>query len=99
MENKNHLIGAYWGIHKSDQIVLFSSSRGMLQALADYVLKKKNGVVFSAVYTQNCSRVEMMDSENATIAEFRRSKYVESIVGSAFQKVKAYLDMGRYVMY
>lgn len=98
-ENKNHLIGAYWGRHKSDQIVLSSSSGGVFQALADYVLKKKNGVVFSAVYTQNCSRVEMLDSDNATVAEFKRSKYVESIVGNAFQKVKACLDMGKYVMY
>lgn len=98
MENDKHLIAAYWGIHKSNQVVLSSSSGGVFQALADYVLKKK-GVIFSAVYTEKCSQVEMLDSENATVAEFRRSKYVESIVENAFQRVKSYLDMGKYVMY
>lgn len=43
-ENKNHLIGAYWGMHKSDQIVLSSSSGGCFRPWQIMFLKRRTAL-------------------------------------------------------
>ncbi len=92
-------LAAYAAIHRDAHVVKVSSSGGVFTAIAERVLKQ-GGVVFGAAYSNDCRSVEMASTENKTLEELRRSKYVESKVGMSFQEVKHHLvKQNRYVLY
>lgn len=89
---------AYALIHNDESIVRNSSSAGAFSALAEWIMDK-DGVVFGAAYTADCTGVEMASTKTVKLDDLRRSKYVESQVGYTFREVKECLDEGRYVLY
>ena len=93
-----NLKGAYGGWHRDKKVVKTSSSGGAFTAIANYVLSK-GGVVYGAAYTDDCKEVVCKSTEDTTLDNIKRSKYVESTVRFAFREIKAKLEEGRYVLF
>ena len=86
------------GWHNTEQVVLDSSSGGVFHGLADYV-SAQGGIVFGAAYTEDYREVRLMSSDEVGLARLRKSKYVESLVGTAFAQIKTALAKGRMVLF
>lgn len=89
--------------HKDPEVLRESTSGGAFTALAQGVLAH-GGVVFGHGYEGSlpdgtplvsCFAVE----DDASLARFRNSKYVESWMGDAMRRVKAHLKEGREVLF
>ncbi len=91
-------ISAHAGWHKEGDIVRNSSSGGAFYGLAQHILKE-GGVVFGAAYAKDHKSVEFVSTDDVPLQMLQKSKYVESLVGSAFQRVKAELEKGRRVLF
>jgi len=94
----NHPIYACGGWHKESQVVLNSSSGGVFYGIAQHVLSK-GGVVFAAIYSGDGKKVEVASSDDMPLGQMLRSKYVESLVGFSFQKIKIELEKERLVLF
>lgn len=92
------LKGAYGGWHKDPEVVKTSSSGGAFTAIANYVLSK-GGIVYGAAYSDDCKEVICRSTEETTLDNIKRSKYVESTVGFAFREIKEKLENGSYVLF
>ena len=90
--------GAYGGWHKDAQIVKASSSGGAFSAIANYVLSK-GGVVYGASFSDDSKSVITRSTDEVSLDELRRSKYVESYVGLSFRSIKAELEKGKWVCF
>ncbi len=98
-ETKNNLpIYAVAGWHKDKNVVDSSSSGGMFHALAKRTLAE-GGVVFGAAYSDDCRRVEIMSTDEVSLSALQKSKYVESLVGDSFPRIKNELKKGRKVLF
>lgn len=97
-ESRQALRSAAYAAHRDDNIVKASSSGGAFSALAQWVLEQ-GGVVFGAGYSENCRQVVFYSTDEVSLDELRRSKYVESQVCGSFRKVKAQLERGRKVLF
>lgn len=86
------------GWHEQEQIVLGSSSGGAFYGLGQSVLAE-GGVVFSAVYDDDCKTVRLASSDDVPIERMMKSKYVESLVGLSFRGVRRALEDGRRVLF
>ena len=85
--------------NKDEEIRRDSTSGGAFSAIANYVLRK-DGVVFGAVFSENCKVVKhKWIDKNGDIAIFRGSKYVQSYLGDSFKEVKNFLLQDRYVCF
>lgn len=85
------------GWNKDEDVVLCSSSGGVFYGLAQSVIAR-NGVVFGAVYTDDCKQVEFASTDQVPLKRFLKSKYVESLVGLSFRKIKEELGKQRLVL-
>ena len=74
---------AYSAIHNNKKVVKKSSSGGVFSAVAEYVLDQ-GGVVYGAVYSEDCTKVIYKSTDERELDDLRRSKYVESLVGYSF---------------
>lgn len=90
--------GAYGGWHTDKEVRKTSSSGGAFTAIAEYVLKK-NGIVYGAAYSDDCREVLVRNTEETTLDNIKRSKYVESSVYFSFRKIKKELDQNRVVLF
>jgi Pyruvate/2-oxoacid:ferredoxin oxidoreductase delta subunit len=90
--------GSYVVQHKDDKIRLQSTSGGAFTAIAQFIIEQE-GVVFGAAFDYKFhvyhTYVETIDD----LAKFRSSKYVQSVIGDAFLKAKAFLEKGRKVCF
>lgn len=89
---------AYGAIHNDEEMLRKSSSGGVFTAIAESILSD-GGVVFGAAYTEDLKEVEMRSTQEVSLEELRRSKYVESKPGHSFREVKKYLENGTKVLY
>ena len=92
------LFSCYAAVNCNSDVLRNSSSGGVFSAIADYCLAK-GGVVFGAAYSNNFRTVEIKSTDEVDLSELRRSKYVESLVGDSFKKVKQYLKQQKPVLY
>ncbi len=97
-KNVQSPIKAYAGFHKDNDVVTASSSGGAFNALSNYVLKN-NGVVFGAVFSEDSKSVVISHTDSYDLIKLQKSKYVESLPGENFKKVKQELENGRYVLF
>lgn len=95
---KNEPIYACAGWHRDNNIVLDSSSGGMFHGIAEGVLSK-GGVVFSAAFSDDNKSVHIVSSDEVSLDKIRKSKYVESVIGDSFGKIKENLSEGRLVLF
>lgn len=89
---------AYMLKAKDKDIVKKSSSGGAFTLLADSVLQQ-GGLVFGARYDYGKELLEQCSTDNCTLAELRKSKYIESYTGDTFNEVIYALKTGRKVLY
>jgi coenzyme F420-reducing hydrogenase beta subunit len=94
----NQPLSAWAGWHEDSGIVLNSSSGGVFYGIAQAVLAE-GGVVFAAVYTDDCKRVEFASTDETPLHRMLKSKYVESAVGLSFRRVRKALEQGRRVLF
>lgn len=75
-----------------------STSGGAFTAIAQYVIRN-GGVVFGAMYDDNLQVYHTYVEREIELEKFRNSKYVQSIIGDAYKKVKVFLNEGRLVCF
>lgn len=89
---------AFASIHTDLGIRKVSSSGGAFTAIAENVISR-GGVVFGAAFNDQFE-VEHQCTETCDgLAAFRGSKYVQSRIGDAYARAKAFLDCGRLVLF
>ena len=93
-----NLIGAYYGYADDRAILYGSSSGGMFHMLAQKVLDE-GGIVFGAAFSDDHHSVVFRNTDDIPLNELQKSKYVESNVGTSFQRVKEELNKGRSVLF
>ena len=93
-----NLKAAYGGWHNDPQVVKTSSSGGAFTPIANSVLSK-GGVVYGAAFADDYKEVVCRSTEETSLDNIKRSKYVESTVGLAFRQIKAKLGQGQYVLF
>ena len=91
-------LNAYGTYNRDYQKIKQSSSGGVFIALAEYILSL-GGVVYGAVYGNNCKEIVIKSTDEVNLTELLRSKYVESSVGQAFKTIKTQLESGRKVLF
>lgn len=97
-EQQEKDVQAYAVINKDESVRKNSSSGGVFNQLAKYVLSK-NGVVFGALFDENFKvKHAYIESENDLI-KLQKSKYVQSEIGNAYKEAKNFLDEGRLVLF
>ena len=82
-----------------DELVEKSASGGLFITIARYYIENLNGVVYGAVMNDNfiCCHTEATTIKD--LAPMQNSKYVQSIVGDCYAKVKERLEEGRHVLF
>lgn len=83
---------------KDKDIVAKSSSGGVFSLLSEIVLKN-GGCVYGARYNYDTETLECSSTDECDIEELRKSKYIESYMGSTFRSINAKLKEGRKVLY
>lgn len=91
---------AWYGYQKDDEERRTSSSGGIFGALATNVLQE-GGVVYGAAfnYGEDVFRLECRSTDEVKLSALKKSKYVQSYVGDAYQRIKRDLEQGRKVFF
>lgn len=82
----------------ADEVRMESSSGGAFYLLAESVIKK-GGVVFGAAYDSGSGYVRHFSSDEKSLQEIMRSKYVQSILDNTYLLIKKGLDAKREVLF
>lgn len=75
-----------------------SSSGGMFYEFAQMILNE-GGVVFGACYDEKTKKVIHQSTDDVSIENMLRSKYVESKLGDTYKRIEQYLKQGRKVLF
>lgn len=90
---------AYYGWIKDQCVRKDSSSGGIFNLLSTEILKD-NGLVYGASFNYDGKiRLECHSTEEVSMQELQRSKYVQSHIGYAYRKIKKDLTAGRQVLF
>lgn len=93
----NHL--SYYGYATDTNIRSDSSSGGAFTYIANVVLDK-GGVIYGAAFRYgNDLRLEHFSTKEIPFFELRKSKYIQSYVGNAYQRVKQDLENDKWVLF
>lgn len=92
------VLSAYAGYSKDEEIRLQSSSGGMFSMFASTILKE-NGVVFGATLDDNLICRHTAIENIRDLYRLQGSKYVQSIIGNSYLKIRDYLRDGRKVLF
>lgn len=88
-----------YGAWCTDEEVRFrSSSGGLFTVFSEYVLEQ-GGVVFGVMADGKGNVKHACTDKKEEIGQFRKSKYVQSDVGMAYQEVRDYLKQGKMVLF
>ena len=87
---------AYAMWHNADRTV--SSSGGAFSAFARFVLKK-GGLVFGAAYDEGLKLHHIAVDNVEGLDKLRGSKYMQSVIGTAYQNVKTALNRNKWVLF
>lgn len=79
-------------------VLMRSSSGGAFSLLAEDILSKK-GVVYGAAYNFDDERLEEKSTEEVSLDELRKSKYIESYCGRIFLDVEKKLRDDKEVLF
>lgn len=88
----------YAGVSFDDKIKEKSSSGGIFSLLAEKIIEKR-GVVFGAAFVEDFNVKHIAIEKREDLYRLRGSKYVQSQMDDCFEKVKAFLSEGRYVLF
>ena len=87
-----------YGCTKQDDIRRKSSSGGLFYELSQVILED-GGVVFGACYDKEMHQVVHKSTEETSIENMLKSKYVESKLGDTYKKIETYLKDGKKVLF
>lgn len=87
---------AAWNVNK--KVRRNSTSGGVFSLLAQKILKK-DGIVVGVKWTNNFEAVHCVIDSDSDIHLLNGSKYVQSQTNNIYQKVKKYLQQGRFVLF
>lgn len=87
-----------YGYTKQDDIRRKSSSGGLFYELSQVILED-GGVVFGACYDKEMHQVVHKSTEETSIENMLKSKYVESKLGDTYKKIDTYLKDGKKVLF
>ena len=87
-----------YGYTKQDNIRRKSSSGGLFYELSQVILED-GGVVFGACYDKEMHQVVHKSTEETSIENMLKSKYVESKLGDTYKKIETYLKDGKKVLF
>lgn len=95
-----HTMKTWYGYQKSDIERKLSSSGGIFGAISEPVLRK-GGVVYGAAfnYGEAVLRLECRSTDEVSLDALKKSKYVQSYIGDAFNRLKRDLESGRKVFF
>lgn len=88
----------YAAVSKNKEFYQKSSSGGVFSAVAEKILSVK-GSVFGCGYDRNLNPCHREVTELQDLESIRRSKYVQSSMGTTYNIVKARLEEGRQVLF
>ena len=97
-EQQEKVVQAYADISKDESVRKNSSSGGVFNHLAKYVLNK-NGVVFGASFDENFKVIHAYVENENDIIKLQKSKYVQSEIGRTYKEAKNFLAQGRFVLF
>lgn len=101
MLNRNDAVTpqqVFAAINPSEETRLKSSSGGIFTMLAEKILSE-GGVVFGARFNEQWGVVHDYTESIDGLAEFRGSKYSQSIIGAAYKQARDFLTAGRKVLF
>lgn len=87
-----------YGYTKQDDIRRKSSSGELFYELSQVILED-GGVVFGACYDKEMHQVVHKSTEETSIENMLKSKYVESKLGDTYKKIETYLKDGKKVLF
>lgn len=76
-----------------------SASGGAFYTIAKYVIHELEGVVFGASFDDSNVVRHIYADKISGLQQLQNSKYVQSDIGETFEKVKEFLEKGRYVFF
>lgn len=88
----------YAALNKNDRIREESSSGGIFDLIAKYIISK-NGIVCGAAFDSNFDVKHLCVDNIADLKQLRGSKYVQSYIGTIYSEVEKHLENGRYVLF
>ena len=88
----------YAAYNRNEQVRMASSSGGIFTLLAEDVIRK-GGVVFGARFDENWDVLHDYTETMEGLAAFRGSKYVQSDLRDSLVKARAFLKVGRPVLF
>lgn len=91
-------IEIYAAMNRDSEIRIKSSSGGIFTLLAENIIKK-NGIVFGVEFDKNFHTKHTYIDRIEDIGKYRGSKYIQSDIGESYNKVKAFLEEGKYVLF
>lgn len=89
---------AYIVQNKDKEILRESTAGGAFTSIAEYVIRQ-GGVVCGVSIDENYRVKHIFAESKDELGRFRNSKYVQSDINGAYQKVKEYLAKGRLVCF
>lgn len=99
-ERRNNDYKAIYAVRvKDEEILMRSSSGGAFYSVASYVITVLNGVVFGVEYDENMVVRHTCTDTIEGLNKYHGSKYVQSDTTGIYDKVKAILIQGRYVLF
>ena len=91
-------LAVYAAKNTNEEVRLKSSSGGIFTLLAEQVIAE-GGVVFGARFNESWEVIHDYTETVEGLEAFRGSKYVQSVIGDNFIKVKQFLADGRKVLF
>ncbi len=91
-------IEAYAATNRNTDVLMSSSSGGVFSALAEYVLSQ-SGVVCGCIYDENLLPVHVCTQKHDDVVLMRKSKYVQSNIGSVYRDILNILKSGQLVLF
>ena len=88
----------YAAKNRNEEIRRQSSSGGIFTPLAESVIRE-GGVAFGAKFDKDWNVVHAWTDTIEGIADFRGSKYVQSIIGDTYREAREFLKQGRKVLF
>ncbi len=84
--------------NKDEELRVYSTSGGIFQIFAQYVLKK-NGYVAGAIYRDDFSVAHTVIHDLEELKGLLQSKYLQSDIGEVFTQIKMYAQQGKMILF
>lgn len=94
----HELLAVYGAKNKDDSVRYTSSSGGMFTLFAEDTLRR-GGIALGAALDENFDVRHVFVENSGELAKLRGSKYVQSIMGTTYSRVRSYLKEGRLVLF